>query len=70
MKPNEILAEIRQTRDTLAHETGYDLKRLFDYVRERERQAAARGVTFISPAPRDKESTYSLREEPPEQKQG
>ena len=43
MKPNELLAEIRRTRDDLAHETGYDLKRLFDYVREREREAAARG---------------------------
>jgi hypothetical protein len=46
------------------------LKRLFDYVRERERQAAARGVTFISPAPRPKETAGSLREEPPEQNQG
>ena len=49
---NEILTEIRRTRDNLAHETGYDLNRLFDYVRERERAAAARGVKFVSPAPR------------------
>ena len=65
MKPNTILTEIRQTRDDLARETGYDLKRLFDYVREREREAAARGVMFVSPAPREKETAYSLREEPP-----
>ena len=65
MKPNKILAEIRQTRDDLAHETGYDLKRLFDYVREREREAAARGVKFVSPAPREKETSCVLREEPP-----
>ena len=68
MKTNKILTEIRQTRDDLARETGYDLKRLFDYVREREREAAARGVKFVSPAPREKETTSSLRDEPPKQK--
>jgi len=68
MKTNEILTEIRQTRDDLARETGYDLKRLFDYVREREREASARGVTFVSPAPREKETACALREEPPKQK--
>ena len=62
---NKILTEIRQTRDDLARETGYDLKQLFDYVREREREAAARGVKFVSPAPREKETACSLREEPP-----
>ena len=65
MKPNSILTEIRQTRDDLARETGYNLQRLFDYVREREREAAARGVKFVSPVPREKETAYSLREEPP-----
>ena len=68
MKPNNILTEIRQTRDDLARETGYDLKRLFDYVREREREAAARGVKFVSPAPRENETSYMLRDEPPKQK--
>ena len=68
MKPNKILTEIRQTRDDLARETGYDLNRLFDYVREREREAAAHGVKFISPAPREKQTAYSLREEPPKNK--
>ena len=65
MKPNAILTEIRQARDDLARETGYDLKRLFDYVREREREAAARGVRFVAPAPREKEISYALREKPP-----
>ena len=68
MKQNKILTEIRRTRDDLARETGYDLKRLFDYVREREREAAARGVKFVSPTLREKETAYSLREEPPKQK--
>ena len=65
---NKILTEIRRTRDDLAHETGYDLQRLFDYVREREREAAARGVKLVSPAPRENETACSLREEPPKQK--
>ena len=65
---NKILTEIRQTRDTLARETGYDLQRLFNYVREREREAAARGVTFVSPAPRQPETADALHEEPSKQK--
>lgn len=51
MKTNPILTEIRQTRDAFAQDHGYDVRRLFDYVRQREREAAARGVKFISPAP-------------------
>ena len=54
---NKILTEIRQTRDGLARETGYDLQRLFDYVREREREAAARGVKLVLP-PREKKTAY------------
>jgi hypothetical protein len=65
---NKILTEIRRTRDDLARETGYDLQRLFNYIREREREAAARGVKFVSPAPREKETACALREEPPRQK--
>ena len=66
MKTNEILAEIRRTRDDLARETGYDLQRLFDYVRQREREAAARGVQFVSFAEDGHEKpTVILREEPP-----
>ena len=65
---NKILTEIRQSRETLARETGYDLQRLFDYIGEREREAAARGVKFVSPAPREKAIAYALHEEPPKQK--
>lgn len=63
MKSNAILTEIRQTRDDLARLTGYDLRRLFDYVREHERQAAARGVKFVSPAPRKRETVCTTCEE-------
>lgn len=66
MKTNDILAEIRQTRDELARETGYDLQRLFDYVRQRERESAARGVKFVSFAEGEyAEPTAVLREDPP-----
>ena len=66
MKPDPILKEIRQTRDDLALETGYDLHRLFDYVRERERESAARGAKFVSFAKaEDAESAALVREDPP-----
>ena len=65
---NKILTEIRQTRDDLARESGYDLRRLFRYVREREREAATRGVKFVPPVPRETETAYALREEPPKRK--
>ena len=66
MKPDPILKEIRQTRDDLARETGYDLERLFDYVRERERVSAARGVSFVSFAEAEHdERTALVREDPP-----
>ena len=60
MKQNGILREIRETRDDLARDTGCDLKRLFDYVRDQERAAAARGVKFVSFA----EVTESLTKQP------
>lgn len=66
MKTNEILAEIRRTRDDVAEETGYDLQRLFDYVRQREREAAACGVKFVSFAEEgQREPGVVVREEPP-----
>lgn len=65
MKADDLLAEIRQTRDALAQDHGYDVRRLFDYVRAREREAAACGVKFVSPAPRETGTAYTLREEAP-----
>jgi hypothetical protein len=70
MKSNPILTEIRRTREDLAREADYNLQRLFDYVRERERKAATRGVKFVSPAPRETEAAYALREEQPRPKPG
>ncbi len=66
MKPDPILKEIRQTRDDLARETGYDLQRLFDYVRERERESAARGAKFVYLAEAGHDEPPALvREDPP-----
>ena len=62
MKPNKLLTEIRRTRDDLARETGYDLQQLFAYVREREREAAVRGVEFVSPQPRKPAAAQSVLE--------
>jgi hypothetical protein len=65
---DKIPTKIRQTRDDLARTIGYDLQRLFNCVRERESEAAAGGVKFVSPAPRDPETADSLNAEPSKQK--
>lgn len=46
MEPNPILKEIRATREELARQSGYDVRKFMDFIRERERESAARGVTF------------------------
>ena len=50
MEPNPILAEIRRTRDELARKSGHDVRKFMDFIRAREREAAARGVKFAPPA--------------------
>lgn len=67
MKHNEILDEIRKARDDLARETGYDLNKLFEYIRAEEAKARARGVKF-APLPESAESLSVVREEPPKPK--
>ena len=58
---------VNARKEGLFREAGYDLGLLFQQVRERERQAAARGVKFVSFAEtRHDESASVLREEPPE----
>ncbi len=47
MKTNPILKEIRATRDHLAEEAGYDLRRLFKMARLIQDAAEARGETII-----------------------
>lgn len=50
MEPNPILTEIRRTRDELARKSGHDVRKFMDFIRQREREAAARGVKFAPPA--------------------
>ena len=66
MNTNEILTEIRQTREDLARETGYDLNRLFEYVQQCERETASCGVQFVVPVEDEQPEPASvLHEEPP-----
>ena len=46
MELNPILTEIRRTREELARKSGYDVRKFMDFIREREHEAAARGVKF------------------------
>ena len=62
MQPNPILAEIRATRDRLAKESGYDLKKLMERIRNREAQERASGAKFVS---FDASEPCIVREEPP-----
>ena len=64
MEPNPILAEIRHTRDELARKSGYNVRKFMDFIREREREAAARGVKFVSFAGAATDSSV-VREDPP-----
>ena len=68
MKTNPILREIRQTRDDLARETGYDLQRLFSYIRERERESAAHGAKFVSFVDAAHSESAVVHEDPPSDK--
>ena len=70
MKENEILSEIHRVRDEIARESGYDVREIFRRMRERTEQLKAQGWPVVAPAPREKETTLSLREEPPQTKQG
>ena len=68
MKENEILSEIHRVREEIARECGYDVQEIFRRMRARTDQLKAEGWQVVSPAPREKETAYSLREEPPKQK--
>ena len=68
MKENEILAEIHRVREEIARECGYDVKEIFRRMRAQTEELKAQGWCVVSPAPREKETGYSLREEPPKQK--
>ncbi len=68
MKPNKILEEIHRVREEIARECGYDVKEIFRRMRAQTEQLKAQGWQIASPAPRETDTAYSLREEPPKQK--
>ena len=68
MKENEILAEIHRVRAEHARECNYDVDVIFAEMREDLKRLQAEGWQVVSPAPREKKTADSLREEPPKQK--
>ena len=65
MKYNEILEELYRQREDHARECGYDIHKIFQQAREATEKLKAQGWKFVSPGPREKETSYALREEPP-----
>lgn len=63
MSENEILAEIRRTRDDHARDCRYDVHTLFERMRAETAQLEADGWRVVSPGVT--ESTAIIREEPP-----
>ena len=66
MKENEILEEIHRIRAEHAAECGYDVNVMFARMDAELERLKAEGWKVVSPAPREKETAYSLREEPPQ----
>ena len=65
MKENEILEEIHRIRAENAAECGYDVNVMFARMDAELERLKAEGWQVVSPAPREKESSYALRETPP-----
>ena len=68
MQENEILQEIHRVRAEHAAECGYDVNVMFARMDSDLKRLQAEGWQVVSPAPREKETVVSLREEPPKQK--
>ena len=67
MKENEILEEIHRIRAEHAAECGYDVNVMFAKMDAELERLKAESWKVVSPAPREKETASSLREEPPKQ---
>lgn len=65
MKGNEILEEIHRIRAEHAAECGYDVNVLFARMDSELERLKVEGWQVVSPAPREKGTACSLREEPP-----
>ncbi len=67
MKENEILEEIHRVRAEHARECNYDVDVIFAKMDEDLKRLQAEGWKVVTPAPRKKETSYVLRDEPPKQ---
>ena len=67
MKYNEILEEIHRIREEHARECGFDIHRIFEQLRKGTERLKADGWQIVSPAPREAEPSFELKEEPPKQ---
>ena len=72
MPENEILAEIRRTRETIARENDCDVAKLFAHFREVSAKLEAEGWRVSAPEPassrtmpKDTDVSCVVREEPP-----
>jgi len=66
MTDNDLLEEIHRVREKLARECDYDVHKIGERMRQREREEMARGVRYVSFAqPRSAEGeSCVVREEP------
>jgi len=66
MTDNDLLEEIHRVREKLARECDYDVHKVGERMRQREREEMARGVRYVSFAqPRGAEAEACVvREEP------
>ncbi len=64
MPENEILAEIRRTREVIARENDCDVAKLFAHFREVGEKLKADGWNVVAPAATG-EASAVVREDPP-----
>ena len=64
MKENEILEEIHRIRAEHAAECGYNVEVMFARMDAGLERLKAEGWQVVSPAPRGKDTAYSLCEKP------
>lgn len=65
MKTNELIQEIHRVRERQAEECGYDVRRMGEQIRRRQRERAVNGVRYasFSPSQMPSERAVIVREE-------
>lgn len=59
MNDNDLLREIHRVREKVARECDYDVHKIGERMRQREREEMARGVRYVTPL-----QTQVVRETP------